>query len=193
MSVQLKNTYIKTKIKATFGELEVYNIIDKNKRSELSQMIRDNSKPVTLENGMSDLQINNMNKTMRYLLINATNIENAEYWNNLSDEKLEEMLDLCDGDFKQVVNALLDIVFEIAQDNRLEDIRKLDVIKGQVIEMTEVFKFNTDINKVLAKFGIDKELLNKISNGDKEAIEKFQQTLIEQANKPKKTRTKKTK
>lgn len=190
---KLQDKYIKTKIKARFGEFEVYNPINKDIHAELSKMIKDSSTPVTLENGMSDIQINNMNITMRYLLINCTNIENEEYWNNINDSDLENMLDLSDGDFKDAVNVLLDIVFEIVQDNRKEEIRKLDLVKEKIIEMTELLKFDIDINKSLAKFGLDKDLLIKVMNGDKEATEQFQKVLFEQSNKPKRKYTKKTK
>lgn len=196
MPVKLKDTYIKAKIKAKFGEIEVYNAINNDIKNELIQMIRDNSKLVTLENGMSDIKIDNMNKTMKYMFSHLTNLEDENYWNSIDDIEFENMLNLSDGDFKDVVNELLDIIFETTQDIRKEDIRKLKIISDKLEEMTEIFKFNTNIDNKLKEFGLDKELFAKIQNGDKEAIEQFQKNLIEQAekvNKPKRKYTKKAK
>ena len=196
MSVKLKDTYIKSKIKAKFGEIEVYNPINKDIKDKLTEMIRDNSIPVILENGMSDIKIDNMNKTMKYMFSYLTNLEDENYWNGIDDFEFENMLNLSDGDFKDVVNALLDIIFEITQDIRKEDIRKLKIISDKLEEMTEVFKFNNSIDNKLKEFGLDRELLTNIQNGDKESIEQFQKKLIEQAeksNKPKRKYTKKVK
>jgi len=196
MPVKLKDTYIKSKIKAKFGEIEVYNPINKDIKYELTQMIRDNSKPVILENGMSDIKIDNMNNTMKYMLSNLTNLEDENYWNSIDDTEFINMLDHSDGDFKDTVNMLLDIIFETAQDNRKEDIRKLKIITERIEEMTEVFKFNADIDNKLKEFGLDRETLTKIQNGDKESIEQFQKSLIEKAkntSKPKRKYTKKAK
>lgn len=191
MAVKLDSKYIKSKIKAKFGELEVHNPIDKKVHSELVALIRDNSTNIELENGMTDIKVDNTILIMRYMLKNLTNIEDHEYWNNINDDDLEEMLNLADGDFKSVVNTLLDILLEVGQDIRVEEIRKLDMINNKIEELIKVFKFNKDVDSKLKEFGIDRELLAKIQSGDKEAIEEFQQTLIKKASKPKSKKTKK--
>lgn len=188
MSIKLDSKYIKNKLKATYGELEVYNAIDKTIYGELAEMIKDNSTPVDLENGMSDIKIDNTVSIMRYMLISLTNIESKEYWDNVNDNDLEEMLNLADSDFKLVVNSLLDIILEIGQDIRIEEIRRLDLISNKIEELAKVFKFNKDVDLTLKEFGIDRELLAKIQNGDKAAIEEFQKSLTEKAKKPQKNK-----
>lgn len=191
--VKLDNKYIKNKLKAKFGELEVYNPqLILGVHDKLVSLIKENSQQVNLKNNKTDVQINNVINIMRYMLIHLTNIEDKAYWNNINDSELENMLNLADGDFKQVANILLDIILEIGQDIRVEEIRKLKIIKEKLKEVTEVFNFNKDINESLAKFGLDKDKLGLIQNGDKQAIEEFQNNLIEQASKYKR-KTKKTK
>ncbi len=192
--IKLESKYIKSKLKDKFGELEVYNSqLVEGVHIQLNQMIKDNSKPINLENGMSDIQINNTIKTMRFMLINLTNIEDSNYWNSISDEELENILNLADGDFKQVAHSLLDIMLEIAQDIRLEERRKLDIVKDKITELTDILRFSNDVESKLKEFGLDKELLVKIQNGDKEAIEQFQKSLVKNVNKPKRQYTKKSK
>lgn len=193
MGIKLQEKYIKNKLKYRFGKIEVYNPIDKNIYAKLSKMIKENSKVIELENNLSDIQINNTIKIVREMLIDLTNVEDSKYWNDINDIDLDNMLNLADGDFKSAINLLIDIMLEIAQDIRLEEIRKLDVISNKLNEMTEIFKFNTNIDKKLKEFGLDRELLTKIQNGDKEAIEQFQKKLVEKVNKPKRKYTKKTK
>lgn len=194
--IKLEDKYIKNKLKVKFGEIEVYSPqLIEGVYIKLSQMIKDNSIQIDTENGLSDVQINNTVKIIRQMLIDLTNLENEQYWNNINDVDLDNLLNLADGDFKLVVNTLIDIMLEIAQDSRLEDIRKLKIISDKIEEITEVFKFNTNIDNKLKEFGLDRDLLIKIQNGDKEAIEHFQKILIEKANKPKPKRqyTKKNK
>ena len=192
--IKLESKYIKSKLKDKFGELEVYNSqLVEGVHIQLNQMIKDNSKPINLENGMSDIQINNTIKTMRFMLINLTNIEDSNYWNSISDEELENILNLADGDFKQVAHSLLDIMLEIAQDIRLEERRKLYIVKDKITELTDILRFSNDVESKLKEFGLDKELLVKIQNGDKEAIEQFQKSLVKNVNKPKRQYTKKSK
>lgn len=193
MSIKLDSKYIKNKLKAKYAELEVYNAIDKNIYAELAEMIKSNSSNVELENGMSDIKIDNTILIMRYMLKNLTNIEDNEYWDSVNDNDLEEILNLANGDFKSVVNSLLDIMLEIAQDIRLEEIRKLDMISNKIEELTKVFEFNQDMDVKLKEFGIDRELLAKIQDGDKEAIEQFQNALIEKAKKPQRNKKSKSK
>ena len=187
--VKLENSkYIKGK--KVFGELEVYNAKGEV-YSKLFKLIADNSNQINFEDGTSDYKINNLNVVMRQLLIHLTNVESEEFWSNKTDEEMLEILESADNDFKDVINALIDISIEIGQDIRLENIRKLQVMKNKIVEFTKTLKLTKDIDSTLKEFGIDRELLTKIQNGDKEAIEQFQKSLIEKANKPKREYKKK--
>lgn len=188
MSVKFEDRYIKSKIRNTFGEIEVYNPIDKAIYFQLSQMIQNNSQQVQLENGKSDIEVTNTIQIMRYMIINLTNIENENYWNSIDDIKLEEILNLADGDFKKVINSLLDIMIEIGNDISVENRRKLDILSNKLNEMAESIKANVGIDKSLANFGLDREKLIKLQNGDEEVIEEFQQNIIKQSSKQKSKR-----
>jgi len=194
--IKLEEKYIKNKLKAKFGELEVYNPQHiKNSYDKISQMIRDNSNTVQ-EDGMSDIQINNTVKIAREMLIDLTNVEDRIYWNSIDDIELDNILNYSDGDFKLVINTLMDIMLEITQDLRLNDIRKLDIMNNKLIEMKEAFKSNININKTLADLGLDQEKLIKLQQGDKEVTEEFQQNIFDKMkkeNKPKRQYTKKSK
>lgn len=183
--VKLESKHIKSKLKAKFGSFEVYNPIKKELYGELSEMIKNNSKKVDVGNGKTDLQVDNTVEIIRKMLISLTNIESAEYWNGFGNIELKDMLDLADGDFKSVVNTLINVMLEIAQDARMEDIRKLQIVKDKITELTEIFKFDADVSAKLAELGLDKESLDKIQNGDQEAIKKLQDKLVEEANKSK--------
>jgi len=196
MGIKLEEKYIKNKIKAKFNDLEVYNpqLID-NAYNKLSQMIRENSESIT-ENETSDIQINNIVKIVREMLILLTNLEDSIFWNNIDDIELDKMLNLADGDFKLVINTLMDIMLEIGQDLRLGDIRKLDIINNKLIEMKEAFKADVNINKTLTDLGLDRDKLVKLQQGDQTTIDEFQQNIIkniEKQNKPKRKYTYKTK
>lgn len=189
MLVNFENSkYIKNKIKDKFGELEVYNPqYEPSILEELTKMIAINSVPVELEDGETDVQVNNMVQIMRYMLINLTNI-NPEYWDTIDDEQLEEMLNLANDDFKKVVNSLLDIMIELGNDIAIENMRKLNILKGKLNEMVESIKANKQIDETLASFGLDREKLAKLQNGDEETIKEFQKNLLEQ--KPDKIKSK---
>jgi hypothetical protein len=176
---KLQKKYIKNKLKAKFGELEVYNPeFEKDIYINLLQMIRDNSVQIS-ENNISDTQINTI-KIFREMLINLTNID--EDWNNIDDIKLENMLNLADGDFKKVVNTLMDILLELGRDIRTEDVRKIRILNDKLNEIAEAIRFNSEIDKTLTQFGLDREKLIKLQNGDEEIIKEFQQSLIKQKN-----------
>lgn len=195
MSVNFENSkYIKNKIKDVFGELVVYNPqYDTIILEKLTKMIASNSIPVELDNGQTDIQVDNIIKIMRYMLINLTNIE-SEYWNSIDDTQLKTILDLADGDFKKVVNSLLDIMIELGNDIAIENVRKLKILNDKLLEMSESIKANEQIDKTLADFGLDRDKLIKLQNGDEETIKEFQKNLIEQkVNKSKKGRPKKNK
>jgi hypothetical protein len=196
MSAKLKSEYIKKKIKATYGDIEVYNPqFKKETYDKLSQMIKENSMPV-VQQGMSDIQVNNMTKIFRQALISLTNIENEEYWNDIDDIELESMINLADGDFKQTVNCLIDLVLEIAQDNRILEIRKINVLNDKLIELKEAIEINANMENTLNTLGLTKEQLAKLQSGDKEAFKEFQDNLaksIQKQIKPKRKYNKKNK
>ena len=194
MSVKLENKYIKNKLKAKFGELEVYNPeLIEGAYQKIVKLIQENSESINEDNGSSDVKINNTVKIMREMLIYITNIENEEYWNNIDDIELDNMLNLADGDFKKVVQTLVDIMLEIGQDLRKDGIRKLDILENKLNEMIESIKFDMNIDKTLSKFGLDKEKLFKLQNGDKDTIEEFQKNILENKIKPKRQYNRKKK
>lgn len=179
MGIKLeKSKHIKNKLKASFGELQVYNpkgeIYDK-----LSKLVSENSTQVNLEEGISDVKVDNLDKIFREMFKTITNIEDSEFWDSKSDSEISELLNDADGEFKEVINCLLDIVMEIGQDIRIEDIRKLQLVRNKVVEYTKTLKLTNDIDKSLKVFGIDREKLSKIQNGDIEAIEELQKSLLE--------------
>lgn len=194
MSVKLENKYIKNKLKAKFGELEVYNPeLIEGEYQKIVKLIQENSESINEDNGSSDVQINNTVKIMREMLIYITNIENEQYWNNIDDIELDNMLNLADGDFKKVVQTLVDIMLEIGQDLRKDGIRKLDILENKLNEMIESIRFDMNIDKTLSKFGLDKEKLFKLQNGDKDTIEEFQKNILENKIKPKRQYNRKKK
>jgi hypothetical protein len=152
MGVKLeKEKYIKSRIKAKYGDLEVYNPeFKKDIYSNLIQMVRDNSIQVS-ENGMSDTHINNTVAIFRQMLMHLTNIE--EDWNAINDDELEQMLNLANGDFKNVLDTLMDILLELGRDIRKEDIRKINILNEKLLDMIESIKANTEIDKILSNFG----------------------------------------
>lgn len=187
------NKYIKNKIKDKFGKIEVYNPqYDSNVLEELMALIINNSTPVELKNGETDIKVDNTVEIMRYMLVNLTNID-SEYWNKIDNIQLEEILNLADGDFKKVVNSLLDIMIEVGNDIAIENVRKLNILQNKLNEMMESIKTSSQINETLASFGLDKDKLIGLQNGDEEIIKEFQTNLLKQENKPKRGRTKKVK
>jgi hypothetical protein len=191
---KLKDNDIKKKIRATFGEYQVYNAIEINTLNELTKLISENAQTVQLENGNSDIEITNTIQIMRYMLIHLTNIE--EEWNSIDDIKLEEMLNLANGDFKRVVNSLIDIMIEIGNDITIQNIRKLDILQNKLNEMIESVKVGVNIEKTLSNLGLNMDELVKLQNGDKETTEKFQNNIIksiEKNTKPKRQYNRKKK
>jgi hypothetical protein len=194
MSIKFEDKYIKNKLKNKFGQIEIYNSqYDKKVYSQLIKIIETNSKQIQLENGQSDIEVVNTIQIMRFMIINLTNIEDKDYWNNIDDTKLEEMLNLSDGDFKKAVNSLLDIMIEVGQDIAIENIRKLNILNNKLNEMTESIMANMEIDKTLSIIGLDRNKMMKLQNGDEETIKEFQTNLIKQIDKPKRGRPKKKK
>jgi len=198
---KLRDDSIKKKIRVTYGD---YNIINpefkKEIYSELAQMIRNNSIEVqideNLEQSLSDIKIDNTVRIMRYMLINLTNIENEEYWNNIDDTQLDENLNYSDGEFKQIIQTLIDIMLEIAHDNKLEDTRKLNILNDKLIEFKESMTSSMKMQKTLASLNLDMDKLIKIEQGDEVVMKEFQDNIVnelEKQNKPKRQYTKKTK
>lgn len=187
---KLKDNDIKKKIRVKFGEYQVINPqFDITVLNELTKLISDNSQTVQLENQNTDIEITNTVQIMRFMLEKLTNIEDD--WNNIDDVKLEEMLNLADGDFKKVVNSLIDIMIEIGNDITIQNIRQLDILQSKLNEMIESVKVGVNIEKTLSSLGLNMDELVKLQNGDKKIIEKFQKNIIEQSKKSKRGRPKK--
>lgn len=197
MGIKLEEKYIKNKINAKFGSIEIYNPqYDTKILAELTKLIANNSKEIKLENEKSDIEVTNIIQIMRFMLSNLSNIENSEYWNSIDDLKLEEMLNFADGDFKKSVNSLIDIMLEIGNDIRIQSIRRLDILQNKLNELVESVKADNNINYTLAKFGLDREKLILLQNGNEEVVKEFQQNIIkniEKENKPKRQYNKKGK
>ncbi|MBY6838851.1 hypothetical protein [Clostridium botulinum] len=191
MSVKLEEKYLKKKIKSIYGTIEVYNPLDNKIYSELSNMIANNS--IQVENdGKSDIQINNTIDVMRFMLIHLTNIENEDFWSNISDFDLEVMLNQADGDFKKTISDLMDIMIEIGIDNRRNANRQLDILQESVNELVKVLDFNNNLDKSLGKLGLNKELLIKVARGDEDAKNEFEKQLFNnKINKNRKVKNKK--
>jgi hypothetical protein len=178
MGVKLENKYIKNKLKDKFGEIEIYNPqFDNNILTELTKLIANNSQTIQLENGTGDIQVDTI-EIMRFMLINLSNIENADYWNSIDNIELEKMLDLVDGDFKKAVNSLIDIMIEIGNDIALQGVIQLDLLQNKLNELIEATKANVKIDKTLSKLGLDKDKLIKLQSGDKEVVKEFQDNII---------------
>jgi hypothetical protein len=159
MGVKLENKYIKNKLKDKFGEIEIYNPqFDNNILTELTKLIANNSQTIQLENGTGDIQVDTI-EIMRFMLINLSNIENADYWNSIDNIELEKMLDLVNGDFKKAVNSLIDIMIEIGNDIALQGVIQLDLLQNKLNELIEATKANVKIDKTLSKLGLDKDKL----------------------------------
>jgi hypothetical protein len=188
MGVKLnKEKYIKNKIKNTFGQFEVYNPQHELKiLEELTKMIQNNSQQIPIENGNADIEVTNVTQIMRYMLLNLTNIDSD--WNEIDDIELERILNLADGDFKKVVNSLLDIMIEIGEDISLNNMRKLKILNNKLNEMAKSIETNIEIDETLSSFGLDREKLIKLQNGDEEIIKEFQENIVKQASKPKSKR-----
>ena len=192
---KLKDDSIKKKIRAMYNEYQVINPeFNREIYNELSQIIRDNSIIVNSEDKLSDIQVDNTVKIFRLMLKKLTNIE--EDWDNIEDINLDEMLNFADGDFKKVVNTLMDVMLEVAQDNRLNDIRKLTILNDKLIELKESMKSTVKMEQTLSNIGLDMDKLIKMQNGDETIIKEFQENIVkelEQKNKPKRQYNKKKK
>jgi hypothetical protein len=174
--VKLEQKHLKSK--KIFGEFEV-NPAKGEIYNKLFKLIANNTNQVNVEDGMSDFKLDNLNQVLRQLLIYLTNIENEEFWSNKTDDEMLEIINSADGDFKEVIQALVDIAIEIANDVRKEDIRKLQLTRNWVVNITKELQLTQDVNKSLKKFGVNMDMLNKLQQGDKTTIEEFQRTLFE--------------
>ena len=198
---KLKDNNIKKKIKATFGEFQIINPEFKpDIYAELSQLIRNNSVEVKIEDNLEkvlqDVKVNNTVKVMRYMLSELTNIESKEYWNNIDDTKLDEMLNYSDGDFKEVIQTLMDIMLEISHNNAKNDIRQISILTDKLIEFKESMTSTVKMEQTLSNLGLDMDKLIKMQNGDEVVMKEFQDNIIkelEKQNKPKRQYIKKTK
>jgi hypothetical protein len=199
MSVKLKDNDIKKKIKVTFGEFQIITPeFSPHIYEELSQLIRDNSIEIKVEDDLGkilkDTQVNNTVKVMRYMLKNLTNIEND--WDNIDDIQLDETLNYADGDFKEVVQTLMDVMMEIAHDNSRNDIRKISILTDKLVEFKGSMVNTVRMQQTLESLGLDMDKLIKMQQGDETIIKEFQDNIVkelEKQNKPKRQYTKKTK
>jgi hypothetical protein len=195
--VKLKEEYLKNKLKDKFGELEVYNPIDRNIYNKLTKMIRDNSEAVMINDILetySDVEINNTVCIMREMLKLLTNID--EDWDLKTDEELDDLLNRANGDFKKVIYSLVDIMLEIAQDNRMENIRKIDTLNKKLIEVKKSLKTGIGLQQTLSEFGLDINKLTELNNGNNEILKEVQEHIIkdiEKGLKPKRQYNKKKK
>lgn len=166
MSVKFDNDkYKKSKVKATFNDIEIYNPQTMRKvYRELCELIKQNSGEVEVEDGLFDVQVNNPILILRFMLINLSNIENEEYWNSKNDDELDEILITADGDFKEAVDTLLDIIVEVSQNIRKQESRKLKQIENKIIKLAKTFQFNNNVDEKLKEFGIDTETLDVIQS-----------------------------
>lgn len=187
---KLKDNDIKKKIRATFGEYQIITPeFNKEIYNQLSQIIRDNSIIINSEEDLSDIKIDNTIKIFKFMLKNLTNIE--ENWEDIDDIALDKMLNFADGDFKKVVQTLMDVMIEVAQDNRLNDIRKINILNNKLIEFKESMTSTVKMQQTLSSLGLDMEKLLKMQNGDETALKEFQDYIVkelEQQNKPKSKR-----
>jgi len=194
---KLKDGSIKKKIRVTYGEYQIINPeFKKEIYIELALMIRNNSIEVKIDNNLeqslSDIKVNNTVKIMRYMLTNLTNIE--EDWNSIDDIQLDEMLNYSDGEFKQIIQTLIDIMLEVAHDNKLEDTRKLSILNDKLIEFKESMTSRIKMQKTLSSLNLDVDKLMKIQNGDEVVMKEFQDNIVkelEKQSKPKRKYTKK--
>lgn len=182
MSVKLENKYLKkTKY---FGELEV-RFPKSEVYNKLIKLIGENSNQVNFEDNTSDYKINNLNVIIKEMLIHLTNVEDSNFWSNKTDEEILEILENANGDFKDVIHELLDIIIELGNDMRKENLRQLQLTRNWVVGITKEIMLSKDIDKSLKKFGLDMDKISKIQSGDKTTIEEFQKSLLEKKRKKK--------
>ena len=198
---KLRDNSIKKKVRETFGEFQIINPEFKpDIFAELSQLIRNNSVEVKIEDDLEkvlqDIKVNNTVKVMRYMLSELTNIESKEYWDNIDDTKLDEMLNYSDGDFKEVIQTLMDIMLEISHNNAKNDIRQISILTDKLIEFKEGTISTIKMQKTLSSLNLDIDKLMKMEQGDEIVMKEFKDNIInelEKQNKPKRQYIKKTK
>ena len=148
------------------------------------------------EKVLQDVKVNNTVKVMRYMLSELTNIESKEYWDNIDDTKLDEMLNYSDGDFKEVIQTLMDIMLEISHNNAKNDIRQISILTDKLIEFKEGTISTIKMQKTLSSLNLDIDKLMKMEQGDEIVMKEFKDNIInelEKQNKPKRQYIKKTK
>lgn len=162
MGIKLDERYIKDKIRIVIGEMEVYNAIGES-YLKLGELIGQNSKEVPTEDGMYTNQIDEVTEIMRYMLINLTNIEDEKYWNSLDGFELEKLLSLAKGDFKKVVNELVDIIIEVGDDIRLQNQRELNMLLKKIDDFDKAIKYEKEIGNKLSSIGINEQSIKEIT------------------------------
>jgi hypothetical protein len=177
---KLKDNDIKKKVKAKFNEYEIYNPeFNKEIYNKISQMIKDNSVAV-MQNDLlevfSDIKINNMPMIIKEMLKYLTNIE--EDFDNKTEEELDNIFTLADGDFKNVIQTLMDMTIDIGHDNRVEEIMKLKELNNKLIEFKQSLKVGIDLQQTLLEYGLDADKLIKLKDGDENILQEFQEHII---------------
>jgi hypothetical protein len=177
---KLKDNDIKKKIRVKFNEYEVYNPeFNKEVYNKLSQMIKDNSTAV-MQNDLldvfSDVKINNIPMIIKEMLKSLTNIE--EDFDSKTEEELETMFTFANGDFKSVIQTLMEIVLEIGQDNRLEEIMKLKELSNKLTVFKQSLKVGVNLQQTLSEYGLDADKLIKLKDGDETILKEIQEHIV---------------
>jgi hypothetical protein len=172
---KLKDNDIKKKIRAKFNEYEVYNPeFNMDVYKKISQMIKDNS-IVIMQNDLlevfSDFEVNNIPVIIKEMLKDLTNIE--DNFDNKSEEELKNIFALADGDFKNVIQILMDIILEIGQDNRLEEIMKLKELNNKLISFKQSLTIGINLQQTLSEYGLDSDKLIKLKDGDESVLQEI--------------------
>lgn len=162
MGIKLDERYIKDKIRIVVGEMEVYNAIGET-YLKLGELISQNSKEVQTDDGFYTTQIDEVTGIMRYMLINLTNIEDEEYWNSLDSFELEKVLSLAKGDFKKVVNELVDMIIEVGDDIRLQNQRELNMLLKKIDDFDKAIRYEKEINDKLKSIGMNEQSIKEIT------------------------------
>lgn len=182
MSVKLGKQYIKEKLRVTFGEIEVYNAIDREVYEKLFTMIQSNSEQVQIDEDKYDIQVNNVITIIREMLIHLTNVEDEAYWTNIADYDLEDLLNIADGDFKETVEELLDIMVEIGNDIRKQSLRKLEMLNEKLGELSDSIKLNEEVKGKLEALGLNEKVLADAISGDDTALKEVMEKIDEKTN-----------
>jgi hypothetical protein len=146
---------------------------------KISQMIKDNS-IVIMQNDLlevfSDFEVNNIPLIIKQMLKDLTNIE--DNFDSKSEDELKNIFTLANGDFKKVIQVLMDIILEIGQDNRLEEIMKLKELNNKLISFKQSLTIGINLQQTLSEYGLDSDKLIKLKDGDESVLQEIQKHII---------------